>query len=126
MAGCGRARFWCPKFKVPYTTGPHKYPGCSNLDSLDVSIPENARAKRYCNTVPRPRITTKQNMKVIYRAGYNHHANKGVSCRLHCLNIVTTTTTTTTTTTMDTTTPTPSARAFHQEGIEDSAGPIWS
>ena len=110
MAGCGRARFWCPKFKVPYTDGPTKYPKCSKLDSLDISVPETVRGVRYCNTVPRPRIETKENMKVVYQAGYNHHSNKGITCILECLNMVTTTTTTTTT--MDTTTPTPSARAL--------------
>ena len=112
--------FWCPKFRVPYTDGPSRYPKCSKLDSLDISIPETVRGRRYCNTVARPRIVTKENMKVVYQAGYNHHAKKGISCILKCLNLVTTTTTTTTTTTMDTTTPTPSARGLLLgEGVWD-------
>merc|ERR1712179_320320 len=73
MAGCGRAMFWCPKFRVPYTDGPSRYPKCSKLDSLDISIPETVRGRRYCNTVARPRIVTKENMKVVYQAGDNHH-----------------------------------------------------
>merc|ERR1712106_590397 len=99
LAGCGRVKFWCPIFKVPHTDGPNKYPSCSKLDSLDISIPEKVRGVSYCNTVPRPRIEPTQNMKVVYQAGYNHHADKGVTCILECLN-------------MDTTTPTPSARAL--------------
>ena len=112
MDGCGRVKFWCTKFRVPYSDGPTRYPGCSKLDSLDISVPERARGVRYCNTVPRPNIVTTQSMKVVYQAGYNHHSKKGISCILKCLNTVTTTTTTTTTTTMDTTTPMGSARAI--------------